>query len=89
MELEAEERWLRKLIMRLRTILRYASDSRAEVGLREAISDAENRLELLQATSRKPFQQQQQVPPGKTTAQRLSLSKKRISLTAELTKGGP
>jgi hypothetical protein len=42
MELEAEERWLRKLVMRLRTILRYATDSRAEAGLREAISDAES-----------------------------------------------
>ena len=66
MELEAEERWLRKLVMRLRTILRYTTDSRAEAGLREAISDLENRLEMLQASPRRPIQQQQQVQPKKT-----------------------
>ena len=41
MELEAEETWLRKRIIRLRTVLRYANDPRTEAGLREFIADAE------------------------------------------------
>ena len=49
MELEAEETWLRKRVVRLRTALRYANDARTEVVLREVIGDAENRLEILQA----------------------------------------
>jgi hypothetical protein len=62
MELEAEEAWLRKRIMRLRLLLRYANDPRIEVGLREVIADAEHRLELLQ--NRGPVvQQQQQIRP--------------------------
>jgi hypothetical protein len=64
MELEAEESWLRKRIMRLRTLLRYANDPRIEVGLREVIADAEHRLEMLQSNAR-PRQQQQQVQPNK------------------------
>jgi hypothetical protein len=63
-ELEAEETWLRKRIIRLRTVLRYANDARAEAGLREFIGDAENRLELLQATRPRPVQQQQQMQPN-------------------------
>jgi hypothetical protein len=64
MELEAEETWLRKRIVRLRTVLRYSNDPRAEVVLREVIGDAENRLELLQANRWRPTQQQQQVQPS-------------------------
>ena len=64
MELESEETWLRKRIVRLRTVLRYANDPRTEAGLREFIADAEHRLELVQ--NRRPIvQQQQQVQPGK------------------------
>jgi hypothetical protein len=63
MELEAEETWLRKRIVRLRTALRYANDSRIEVVLREVIGDAENGLELLQANRWRTAQQQQQVQP--------------------------
>jgi hypothetical protein len=63
MELEAEETWLRKRIVRLRTALRYANDSRIEVVLPEVIGDADNRLELLQANRWRPAQQQQQVQP--------------------------
>ena len=66
MELEAEEAWLRKRIMRLRTLLRYANDPRIEGGLREVIADAEHRLEGLQNNAR-PRQQQQQVQPNKKT----------------------
>jgi hypothetical protein len=47
MEMENEETWLRKRIVRLRVALRYANDSRTEVVLREVIGDAENRLEDL------------------------------------------
>jgi hypothetical protein len=64
MELEAEESWLRKRIMRLRTLLRFANDPRIEIGLREIISDAEHRLEILQSRAR-PGQQQQQIQPRK------------------------
>lgn len=61
-ELEPEEIWLRKRIIRLRTVLRYAKDPRTEAGLKEFIGDAEHRLEMLQ---KKPIvvQQQQQVQP--------------------------
>ena len=70
MELEAEEAWLRKRIVRLRTVLRYANDPRTEAGLREFIGDAEHRLELLQ--NRRPVvQQQQQVQPKKARSRKL------------------
>jgi hypothetical protein len=65
MELEAEESWLRKRIVRLRIALRYASDPRIEVILREVIADAESRLEILQAHRGRSFQQQQQAQPKK------------------------
>ena len=65
MELEAEETWLRKRVVRLRTALRYANDPRTEVVLREVIGDAENRLEILQANRWRPRQQQQQMQPSK------------------------
>jgi hypothetical protein len=43
-DLEDEETWLRHRIARMRTILRFAKDLRAEAGLRELIADAEERL---------------------------------------------
>ncbi len=52
MEMEDEYSWLRHRVMRLRTILRYVKDTRAESGLRELIADAEQRLEQLQARAR-------------------------------------
>jgi hypothetical protein len=64
-DLEAEESWLRKRIVRLRTVLRYTSDPRADVILREVIADAETRLEHLQSFRGRPLQQQQQVQPKK------------------------
>lgn len=76
MELEAEEPWLRKRVVRLRTVLRYADDPRIEVILREIIADAENRLELLQASRGRPLQQQQQVQPKKRKVARPSQRKK-------------
>jgi len=48
MEFEDETTWLRHRVLRLRTILRYAKDSRAESGLRELIAEAEKRLEQLE-----------------------------------------
>jgi hypothetical protein len=47
MELEDEETWLRHRVMRLRTILRFAKEPRVEVGLRELIGEAEERLAAL------------------------------------------
>jgi len=48
MEFEDETTWLRHRVLRLRTILRYAKDSRAESGLRELIAEGEKRLEQLE-----------------------------------------
>jgi len=48
MEFEDESTWLRHRVLRLRTILRYAKDARAETGLRELIAEAEKRLEQLE-----------------------------------------
>jgi hypothetical protein len=79
MELQAEEPWLRKRVVRLRTALRYTSDPRAEVILREVIADAENRLELLQVNRGRPVQQQQQVQPKKRNG-RPAMSKKEIGV---------
>ena len=59
MHLEPEELWLRKRIIRLRTILRYVRDPRTESGLKEFIADAEHRLEALQRIG----QHQQQIQP--------------------------
>ena len=49
MDFEDESTWLRHRVLRLRTILRYAKDARAERGLRERIAEAEKRLEQLEA----------------------------------------
>ncbi len=80
MELESEETWLRKRIIRLRTILRYANDPRTEAGLKEFIGDAEHRLELLQ--NRRPIvQQQQQIQPKKIRLRKL-VGKKEVPALA-------
>jgi hypothetical protein len=80
MELEAEETWLRKRIVRLRTILRYANDPRTEGGLREFIGDAEHRLELLQ--NRRPMiQQQQQLQPKKVRLRKVVEKKELTALS--------
>jgi hypothetical protein len=48
-DLEDEETWLRHRIVRMRTVLRFARDPRAEAGMRELIADAEARLAALEA----------------------------------------
>jgi hypothetical protein len=48
MDFEPEYTWLLHRVMRLRTILRYVKDPRAESGLRELIGEAEQRLEQLE-----------------------------------------
>jgi hypothetical protein len=48
-KLEDEASWLRHRIVRMRTVLRFAKDPRAEAGLRELIADAEARLAALEA----------------------------------------
>jgi hypothetical protein len=48
-EIEDEVNWLRHRVVRMRTILPYAKDPRAEAGLRELIGDAEARLIALEA----------------------------------------
>ena len=55
MNFEDEEPWLRGCIIRLRTLLRFAKDTRVEVGLRGVIADAERRLEHLQRQQIDPF----------------------------------
>jgi hypothetical protein len=45
---EDEEVWLRGVIIRLRTLLRFAKDDRVDAGLKDIIADAEKRLEQLQ-----------------------------------------
>ena len=44
MDFEDESTWLRHRVLRLRTILRYVKDARAETGLRELIAEAEHKL---------------------------------------------
>jgi len=51
---DGEESSLRYRILRLRTILRFASDSRVITGLREVIADAESRLVALERRRRWP-----------------------------------
>jgi hypothetical protein len=53
-DFEDEETWLRHRIMRMRTVLRFAKDPRAEAGLRELIADAETRLVALEARRSNP-----------------------------------
>jgi hypothetical protein len=52
MDLEPEYTWLLHRIMRMRTILRYVKEPRAEAGLRELIAEAEQRIEQLEAKQR-------------------------------------
>jgi hypothetical protein len=47
MELADEHIWLRHRVQRLRTILRFVGDPRAEVALGELIDEAERRLDAL------------------------------------------
>ena len=49
MEWEDEGTWLRRRLVRLRTIWRFAKDPRVEAGLRELIAKAEHRLEMLES----------------------------------------
>jgi hypothetical protein len=53
-DLEDEETWLRHRIVRMRTVLRFAKDPRAEAGMRELIGDAEARLAALEARRGNP-----------------------------------
>jgi hypothetical protein len=55
MDREDEEAWLRGVIIRLRTILRFAKDDRVDAGLKDIIADAERRLEKLQHQLFDPF----------------------------------
>jgi hypothetical protein len=48
--IEDEETWLRRYVMRLRTILRFAVDARVQTELRGFIAEAEDRLEQLNKT---------------------------------------
>jgi hypothetical protein len=48
-EPEDQVTWLRHRVVRLRTILRFAREPRAEAGLRELIADVEARLDALGA----------------------------------------
>jgi hypothetical protein len=52
MDFEDESTWLLHRVLRLRTILRYVKDPRAESGLRELIAEGEQRLEQLEAMRR-------------------------------------
>jgi hypothetical protein len=52
---EDEEARLRGVIIRLRTLLRFAKDDRVQAGLEDIIGDAEGRLEQLQHQQFDPF----------------------------------
>ena len=52
MALEDEETWLRRHVVRLRTMLRFAKDPRTEAGLKEFIADAEERPDALEKMRR-------------------------------------
>jgi hypothetical protein len=54
-KVEDQQTRLRHRIMRMRTILRFAKDPRAEAGMRELIADAEARLTVLEASGRRPM----------------------------------
>jgi hypothetical protein len=47
MEWEEEESWLRRRVIRLRTILRFTKDARVATGLKEFVAEAEDRVEML------------------------------------------
>jgi hypothetical protein len=48
MEWEDEETWLHHRVRRMRTLLRFATASPVEAGLRELIAEAEQRLAVLE-----------------------------------------
>jgi hypothetical protein len=48
LDFEEEEIWLRHRLRRMRALLRYAKEIKVEVGLRELIAEAEERLEILE-----------------------------------------
>jgi len=50
--LEDEETWLRRHVVQLRTMLRFAKDQRTEAGLKEFIADAEERLDAVEKMRR-------------------------------------
>ena len=52
---EDEEAWLRGVIVRLRTLLRFTKDDPVEAGLKDIVGDAERRLEQLQHQQFDPF----------------------------------
>jgi hypothetical protein len=47
MDLKHEKAWLRGLIIRLRTLLRSTTDARVKTGLKDLISEAQRRLEVI------------------------------------------
>ena len=49
-EIEGEEEWLRRRVVRLRTIMRFALDARVKTILKEFITEAEERLDKLGQT---------------------------------------
>jgi hypothetical protein len=49
MDLEHEKEWLRGLIIRLRTLLRSTADAQVKTGLKDLISEAQRRLEVIKA----------------------------------------
>ena len=55
MDWQDEEQWLRGVIIRLRTVLRFTKDDRVDAGLKDIIGDAERRLEQLQHQQFDPF----------------------------------
>jgi hypothetical protein len=55
--LEDGETWLRRHVVRLRTMLRFAKDPRTEAGLKEFIADAEGRLDALEKMRRERHDQ--------------------------------
>jgi hypothetical protein len=52
MEIEQEAIWLRPRVIQMRALLRRVKDARVEAVLREFITDAEARLELLDKQAR-------------------------------------
>jgi hypothetical protein len=55
MELEDEEAWLRRGVVRLRMLWRYAKDPVVVAGLREHIAEVERRLEALENRRFRPL----------------------------------
>ena len=49
MDLEHEKAWLRGLIIRLRTLLQSTTDAQVKTELKDLISEARRRLEVIKA----------------------------------------